>query len=68
MPGWIAADGATRSRIVAAARQYLIDAQPLVGKWLGTSAYRRGDGIVTETGSEANAIVSANFARLLRSS
>jgi len=43
MPGWIAADEATRSRIVAAARNYLIDAQPLVEKWLGTNAYRRGD-------------------------
>jgi hypothetical protein len=39
MPGWIAADEAKRSRIVAAARKYLIDAQPLVGKWLGTNAY-----------------------------
>jgi predicted NACHT family NTPase len=43
MPGWIAADEATRSRIIAAARKYLLDAQPLVGKWLGTNAYRRGD-------------------------
>jgi hypothetical protein len=43
MPGWIAADEATRSRIIAAARKYLSDAQPLVGKWLGTNAYRRGD-------------------------
>jgi hypothetical protein len=43
MPGWVAADAATRSRILAAARKYLADAQPLVKKWLGTNAYRRGD-------------------------
>lgn len=43
MPGWIAADEATRSRIIAAARKYLADAQPLVGKWLGTNAHRRND-------------------------
>jgi len=43
MPGWIAADEATRSRILAAARKYLSAAQPLVKKWLGTTAYRRGD-------------------------
>ena len=43
MPGWIAADEATRSRIIAVARKYLSDAQPLVRKWLGTNSYRRGD-------------------------
>ena len=43
MPGWIAADEATRCRILAAARIYLTDAQPLVKKWLGTNAYQRGD-------------------------
>jgi hypothetical protein len=43
MPGWIAADEATRSRILAAGRKYLTEAQPLVKKWLGTTAYRRND-------------------------
>lgn len=43
MPGWVTADEPTHSRILAAARKYLADAQPLVKKWLGTNAYQRGD-------------------------
>jgi hypothetical protein len=43
MPGWVAADAATRSRIVAAARKYLTDVRPLVKKWLGTNGCRRSD-------------------------
>ena len=43
MPGWIAADEATREQIVIAAQKYLIDAQPHVGKWLGKNTYRHDD-------------------------
>jgi hypothetical protein len=43
MPGWVAADEPTRSRIFAAARKYLAAAQPLIKEWLGTNAYQRGD-------------------------
>jgi hypothetical protein len=43
MPGWIAADEATRQQILIAAQKYLIDAQPQVSKWLGKNTYRHGD-------------------------
>jgi predicted NACHT family NTPase len=43
MPGWVAADAATRSCILAAARKFLEDARPLIKKWLGTNGCRRSD-------------------------
>src|SRR5262249_12344738 len=41
LAGWKAADATTRSRIVEAAKQYLIKAQPRVAEWLGTDIFHR---------------------------
>ena len=43
MPGWIAADERTKSRIIEAARSYLDRAQPELDRWIGTSSFRRSD-------------------------
>jgi len=43
MPGWLAADQETRSRIIRAAKDYLVRAQPNVDKWLGTTSFQRSD-------------------------
>lgn len=41
LPGWEAADGATRRRIVAAAKQYVTEAQPKPADWLATGSIPR---------------------------
>ena len=43
MPGWIAADEATRQQVVIAAQKYLILVPPQIRKWLGTNTYRHRD-------------------------
>jgi hypothetical protein len=43
LPGWKAADSATRQRIVEAARQYVLRAQPSACEWLGTRMLHRSD-------------------------
>lgn len=40
-PGWQSADGATRSRMLAAAETYLLDQDPEVDKWFGTNVGHR---------------------------
>jgi hypothetical protein len=42
-PGWKAADGPTRNRILAAAGQYVLKKQPQPEKWLGTDTFHRPD-------------------------
>jgi hypothetical protein len=42
LPGWAAANGATRQRILDAARKYLLRAQPSA-EWLGTTTFSRPD-------------------------
>ncbi len=43
MPGWVAADNRTRTRIIDAAEHYLARAQSHIGKWLGTNSFQRSD-------------------------
>jgi hypothetical protein len=43
MPGWIAADEATRERIVRAARKFLDGGVSLAQTWLGTTSCKRSD-------------------------
>lgn len=43
LPGWIAANEATRQRIVAAARRYLAEWQCRPELWLGTGTFREQD-------------------------
>ena len=43
MPGWLASDGATRTRIVRAASVFLRDATPEIEKWIGTNEYYLSD-------------------------
>jgi hypothetical protein len=43
MRGWATAEEETRRRIVIAAKKYLEDGKPRVGKWLGTSSYNHSD-------------------------
>jgi hypothetical protein len=43
MPGWIAADEATRERILRAARKFLEEGVSLIQTWLGTTSYKLSD-------------------------
>jgi hypothetical protein len=43
MPGWLAADEATRQRILDAAEQYLTVGETSVEEWIGTGDLRRND-------------------------
>jgi hypothetical protein len=43
LPGWKAANEATRARILAAAETYLNDAKPEIEEWVGTTTFRRSD-------------------------
>ncbi|PIT00317.1 hypothetical protein TSA1_05715 [Bradyrhizobium nitroreducens] len=43
MPGWIAADAATKERIVSAARRYLVIGETSVREWIGTTSANLND-------------------------
>ncbi len=43
LPGWIASDSTTRQRILNAAQQYLLRAQPASSEWLGTNTLHLPD-------------------------